>query len=204
MVEIHGSEAHSSTVEHISNKGMSGGYAELNSNSRVPPIQLGDAPPGTGQYFLSDTGVFDTALSNIGCRVYNSVNQAISNNISTALQFDSERYDTESEHSSLYPSRLTAITHDKRLIFGNIQFQNQASPVGVRQVSIKLNGVTTIASVRVPAGVNDRIMLNISTIWHMAAGDYVELMVFQNSGSSLNVEVSGSYSPEFGMTAIQI
>lgn len=39
--------------------------------------------------------------------------------------------------------------------------------------------------------------VTVSTVYQLAAGDYVELMGLQASGGSLNMLASSAYSPEF-------
>src|SRR3990167_9707136 len=134
----------------------------------------------------------------IGARVYNSGDIA---NIVTAtittLTFDSERYDTDTIHStSSNTSRLTATTAGKYLIWGSATWA--FTPVN-GAIFIWLNGTTYIA--RHQPAVDYRTM-NVSTVWDMAAGDYVELRVEQNSGGNISISAISAYSPEFGMMRI--
>ena len=134
----------------------------------------------------------------IGARVYNSGDIA---NIVTAtittLTFDSERYDTDTIHStSSNTSRLTATTAGKYLIWGSATWA--FTPVN-GAIYLWLNGTTYIA--RHQPAVDYRTM-NVSTVWDMAAGDYVELRVEQNSGGNVSISAISAYSPEFGMMRI--
>jgi hypothetical protein len=36
--------------------------------------------------------------------------------------------------------------------------------------------------------------------YSLSVSDYLEAVVYQNSGGALNVNSAGNYSPEFGMT----
>lgn len=136
----------------------------------------------------------------LGARVYNSANiSVVSGGSGTILTFNSERYDTDNIHSTVSnTSRLTATTAGKYHISGTLFFANNTT--GARGLQILLNGATNIAIVRIPtvAG-TDVPALNISTVYDLAAGDYVELIAYQTSSGALNVTASGNQSPEFMM-----
>ena len=44
--------------------------------------------------------------------------------------------------------------------------------------------------------------MNISTLAKLTEGDYIELMVFQTSGGSLNVNFADQNSPDFSMVKV--
>jgi hypothetical protein len=136
----------------------------------------------------------------IGARVYNSANIACASSADTVLTFNSERYDTDTIHdTAANTGRLTAKTAGKYHIAGSVMFA--ANGTGARGISIRLNGTTTVALVRVPAvgGGTDVTALTIDTVYDLALNDYVELVAYHTSGSSLNVSASGNFSPEFAM-----
>ena len=140
------------------------------------------------------------ATTFIGARVYNSANIACTNAADTLLTFNSERYDTDTIHSTASNTgRLTATTAGKYHISATVIFA--ASATGARGLQIRLNGTTTVAIVRTPAvaGGTDSTALTISTDYDLAATDYVELLAYQTSGGSLNAVAGGNYSPEFMM-----
>jgi hypothetical protein len=133
-----------------------------------------------------------------GARVYNSAGETVPEG-DTALTFDSERYDNAELHStSTNPSRLTAQQAGTYLITGHVNFVPASS--GVRGLRMRLNGGTFIAGSFVPSagGLVDTV-LSVATVYHLAAGDYVELIVYQNSGGSLTVRATPNFSPEFAM-----
>jgi hypothetical protein len=129
-------------------------------------------------------------------RVYNSANISISHSATTALTFDSERYDTDDLHStSSNTGRLTAPVDGKYLITGHIRWDS--SGYGERQLVIKANG-TYIARTNADSTSNAEQM-SVATVYELSAGDYVTLGVFQSSGGALNVLAEGNHSPEFAM-----
>lgn len=169
-------------------------------------------PPPLCTLYLRDDGTSATCSVHIkGCtpgvrtvmdvsaRVFNSTNIAIANDTSTALTFDTERWDTDGMHSGATPSRLTINTPGKYYIYGHVEWGNPGTGFVV-QLSITLNGATILASHREPA--IDTARQSVSTHYELSAGDYVELIVLQTSGASLNVQASPNFSPEFGVVKV--
>lgn len=139
----------------------------------------------------------------VGARAYNSGNIAISNNTVTALTFDSERFDTDTIHStSTNTGRLTCNTAGKYLIIAQVQWAAAAG--GRRAVRIRLNGSTNIA-IEEEGSVADAIgnpQFTVSTIYDLSVSDYVECVVYHTQGGPLNVSANGNWSPEFMMHRI--
>jgi len=159
--------------------------AASNAKKRV---QVGNLPGGGG--------------SDIGARVFSSVNLTITNNTLTALTFNSERYDTDTIHdNSTNNTRLTATTAGKYVITGHAKFD--VNGTGRRQVGIRVNGSTIIAlwetAITSAAGGN---IFSIATIDDLSATDYVELVVFQDSGGNLDVKNDANFGAEFTMQKI--
>lgn len=115
-----------------------------------------------------------------------------------ALTFNSERVDVGSMHDTgSNTGRLTVPSGGGGFyaIGGCIEFASNAT--GRRGIQIRLNGTTVIAREEsANLGANDHAV-TVSTVYQLAAGDYVELMGLQASGGSLNMLATGNYSPEF-------
>ncbi len=147
-----------------------------------------------------DAGKLDWS-TNPACRVYHSTSQTLPNNLSTALQFDSERYDSDSIHSAAAPTRLTCATAGFYLIFANVRFA--ASTGGERVLLLRLNGGNYIGNNYANALLTGYARdINVMTGYPLAVGDYVEVEAYQNSGGSLAIDANGNYSPEFGMVRV--
>jgi hypothetical protein len=112
--------------------------------------------------------------------------QTISNNTDTALSFNVEVFDTDAYHdNSTNNSRITIPSGKAGYyqIGGLVDFDNSA--VGSRLLNIKKNNVSyktfyATASTTYPSGI-------IESIIYLSVGDYVELFVTQNSGTSQTV-----------------
>lgn len=152
-------------------------------------------------WILQDADM-QAAITPPSARVYHNAAQSIPNATLAALSFNSERFDTDSIHStSSNTSRLTCNTAGLYLITGAVAFD--ANAAGIRSLRVRLNGATYLANQQVNAsGGGLDSMLTVSTLYQMAAGDYVEMVVYQNSGGSLNCQSASNYSPEFGMVKV--
>ncbi len=140
------------------------------------------------------------------CRVYNSA--AISHATSgtaQALTFNSERYDTDTMHStSVNTGRITFTTAGTYDLFATVAWA--ANVTGFRQIYFRLNGTTiiAIASVMAITSAGEQTFQSLATTYAFAATDYVELVANQNSGGALNVVAVGNYSPEVGATWVSL
>lgn len=133
-------------------------------------------------------------------RVYNSANISIPNASTIALTFNSERWDTQGIHSTISnTSRLTCVTAGLYAIDANISWAG--SGAGIRETWISLNGITAIAY-ETDAPPASTFNQSVATQYRLAAGDYIELLVWQTSGGALNINAAGNYSPEFAMAWI--
>lgn len=142
----------------------------------------------------------EKGFAGIGARVYNSADISVADNTFQSLTFDSERFDTDSIHStSTNTGRLTCNTAGKYIIVGNVLWDTNAS--GRRGLRIRANGASTIGFHQyenVPDSAINPVQI-VTTIYALAIDDYVQLQAFQNSGGSLNITQADNYSPEFMM-----
>ena len=137
------------------------------------------------------------AAAFVGAQIYDSnATQSISNNTATAITFNSEVLDTNNFHStSSNTSRMTipAAYAGKYMVVGQIFVQNNGN--GTRRLEIYKNG-SSFARTQNFADASEQGYLNINTTMSLAVSDYVELYVFQNSGSTLSIY--GGTAPQLG------
>lgn len=132
-------------------------------------------------------------------RVFNSAAFGTTTGAGAVVTFDSERYDNDAIHSvAANTSRLTVVTPGNYFIFGSVVWAGAAG-AGLREVGIRLNGATLLATQDDFPGAAAESQ-SVSTAYQLAVGDFVELFVIQTSGGNLNVNATGNTSPEFGMT----
>lgn len=133
------------------------------------------------------------------CRVYNSANFTHNSTGNwLAVTFNSERYDTTGLHSvAANTSRITIAETGLYEVGGCVEFAGNST--GRRDVQVWVDGSSANAFL---ADGNDGLgsgvwRKTINGPFRIAAGSYIELMVFQSSGGNLAVNNNGNYSPEF-------
>jgi hypothetical protein len=144
--------------------------------------------------------------NDVSVRVFNSADITVPNMKPgewTSLTFNSERWDTADLHETATNSgRLKAPAAGKYYIFANITWE---SPIGTGLwgLRLQLNGKTVIAEQTLPnTAAQFRISMSVGTLYALAAGDYVEVQVFQNNGNPLLIRSIPATSPEFGMAKL--
>lgn len=146
---------------------------------------------------IGQTEVKEVPFAPIGCRVFNDANISINNAAGTALTYNSEDYDSEGMHStSSNTGRIIFTKNGYYEVYAQNAFASNST--GYRQAFIRKNGSTVIAQ-DVKNAVNGEITtLFCYTEYAFVVGDYIECIVFQNSGGALNITAATAYTPIFG------
>lgn len=149
----------------------------------------------------------DSQLAQIGygVSVYNSANISIPNNVATALTFNSKIFDSDLLHNiSTNPSRLTCKKAGLYLVSSRALFEFNAT--GIRDAQIRKNGNRIVADC---ANLPPNLFpygspLNFCLFINLSINDYLEFVVYQNSGASLNIvyNIAHDFSPYFGMIKV--
>lgn len=135
------------------------------------------------------------------CRVRASSSQSISDSTSTVVLFDLEDYDNNEMHStSTNTGQIVCKVAGLYHIFANIRLAGNVN--GNRIFNIRLNGTYNLASIRFEpidqTGKFDALCL--SSDYELAVDDYIEVIVWQESGSSISTETNDYANPVFGIT----
>jgi hypothetical protein len=128
-----------------------------------------------------------------GAGVYNDANISIPDATYTAITFNSEVFDTDDYHSTASnTSRLTVPVAGYYLITCSLNWASPGTNCTFRTQFV-VNGTTTIAG----DGFKDDVAVNLmrAAVVQLAASDYVEIEVRQNTGSSLNLNAASGYAP---------
>lgn len=144
----------------------------------------GTSPPASwGDTVRDDLQLFSTPPS---VKAIRTAVQSLANATHTALAFNAaDQWDTDSFHSTtVNNTRITVPTG-----LGGIYHITGAAIFGpgadaIRNVRIMLNGVTQIAVIQQTQG--DDFGVTLSVLYKLAAGNYVELTCYQNSGAAVN------------------
>ena len=112
--------------------------------------------------------------------------QSIPNGAWTPLAFDTIDLDTHGVHAAATPSRFTAPYAGKYAVAAQCDFA--ANATGARELKFGINGASSTASnkatVMAVSGY-DTALANATELI-LAAGDYVEVWAWQNSGGALS------------------
>ena len=180
-----------------SEKAAANGYASLDASILVPIAQV---PTGTTSTTVS---LGDHGHSAVGARAFNTAAQVITTSLITAITLNSERFDTSGFHdTATNTSRMTvpAGLGGMYVISGSLEWA--AGATGQRAIFLRLNGTTDLAGSRHDAAAASVTTHTISTIYQLAATDYVELVVFHTQGADLSTAAAGNRSPELSLFRI--
>jgi len=118
----------------------------------------------------------------------NSALQSVPSGVSTVLTFDTETYDTDAMHSTVTnPDRITTVTAGLYTV--SLSAPTQFSSAGpARQMRVHQNG-----AIFAYAGPTSTLTLDVPCV----AGDYLQFVVYQNSGVALSYGGGGVDSAHF-------
>jgi hypothetical protein len=157
--------------------GTAGQVLQVNSGATAPEW----ATPASGLTF-------------VGASVYNVAVQSIANGTFTALNFDSENYDTDGFHStSSNTSRFTIPTGKGGKYLINATFETDANATGQRTLAFYKNGSVEIYCGNVVANARQPKSIG-NVVLNLAANDYVEAFYYQDSGTSQNITLGQLYA----------
>jgi len=176
----------------------------------------GDVPAATGNQALARLGVGaagTTLVPDAGeatglawqiqpaCRVYNDADSTPASGVWVTLTFNSERWDTDGMHSvASNTDRLTVPAGGAGLyhITGHVTFGTNVWNDNTQALRILLNGGTILAWHNGAGGGYVDTSLEISTVYSLAATDYVRLQIWTQR--DLDIIYAANYSPEFAAT----
>lgn len=145
-----------------------------------------------------------TAPATCGVGVYNTTDISAANGADVVVTFNSEHFDTDAFHStSTNTSRLTVPSGKGGYyyIYANPVWSSNTS--SYRQIKFRKNGTNEFAEFRFqPVGGSSETVPTAFTVENLVAGDYVELVLVQWSGTSLTIMGSNGTRYRFGMIRI--
>ena len=129
-------------------------------------------------------------------QVYKSATQTISDATNTAVAYAAEYFDTDGLHDNVTENtKLTAAIAGKYAVFATVEWDS--NDTGFRQLAFRVNGTTYVAVDRRNAVVGEHTFNSLSTEVNLAASEYVEVIVYQNSTG--NLDLSANVYDTFGM-----
>lgn len=137
------------------------------------------------------------------CRINDTSGASITTGgVEKVFNFNAQRWNTDNMWVIGSPSRITFNTPGLYVVTAQMVYS--ANVNGDRVVSIRLNGTTYIVykTERARSGGAGSHILECTTQWKMAQNDYIETLVFQDSGSTLTATAFQSTGPEMSATWI--
>ena len=136
----------------------------------------------------------------VSCRVTNDANQSIGDSSATKLSFNSEIFDTDSFHDNTTNNSRLTIPEDGKYLCG-VSF-TIAGASGHAEVGILLNNSNKIAMSSMANVSGANIGPAVTTMADLDADDYIEALVYQDSGGSVSVHSSADFTPIFWIVKI--
>lgn len=113
--------------------------------------------------------------------------QAITSAINTYVAFDAEDYDTDGIHdTAVNTTRLTIKTPGLYIVQAGIVWPT-TSATGMRHVVIQRNRTDSLSEQDSPGSTVAGPVMTTGGVYNLAAGDYLEVLVRQDSGGSLTI-----------------
>lgn len=145
-------------------------------------VLTADSSTATGLKWAAATTSF------VGCSLWKSGNQTISNNVDTNITFNNEEVDTHGFHSTTTDTdRITipAGYAGKYLLVSQMYFN--ANNTGIRRSEFLKNGGYFARGTMVQAATGNALFLSVTAFADLAVSDYVTCSVRQSSGGDLDV-----------------
>lgn len=194
----------------------------LNTNSGVCTITAGTATVSKptnvtlalvqnagGVLYFTATGAatfmpFDIGSSTAafkGCSLYKNNDQTIATAAFTAVEFNSESFDTDAFHST--SSNISRITIPSGLggkYLFNFTAGFTANTTGIRGAYFYKNGTNAATLFQISTSSAADTFISGAKIFDLVATDYIELYVYQTSGGNLNLQGTVAANSSFACT----
>lgn len=129
----------------------------------------------------------------VGVRLKQTANKSIANP-NARVQFDAEDFDTDGFHDNVTNNTRITIPAGKNgtyLFTASVGVPTAAS--GTRNFSLIKNGTQTVDAASVQSNTVDETRQTLSAVVQMAAGDYMEVDVYHNSGAAITSDLNYTF-----------
>lgn len=162
--------------------------------------------PGSLVWVLTDgvdlfaIGSMAASVGTIAARVSRSTNQNVATATDVAIDFDGVNSDAWGMWASgANSARITCKVPGRYMAVGQATFE--ANATGFRRLIIEKDGTSSVGRVdAISIGGGSAMWVNVtSQPFDMAAGEYVRLIARQNSGGTIQVINSSTFSPSLSL-----
>jgi len=153
-------------------------------------VEIGGSYSGSeyGDLSIHGSVLLSTAL---GCQVYRSTTQRLDNGAWVPIAYDTEIEDTDGCWSSANDTRLIAQRDGTYVISASVAIPRGTTDRKLYYIGIRKNGSDwQHMNMRDSNAASSFVNCSISCAVVMEAGDYVEVVVQQNSGAAQNTEAA--------------
>lgn len=137
---------------------------------------------GGNGIIIYDGGIVDISKQS-ACAVARSTNQAVATGTNTKVEFDTKIYDIQNEFDNVTNFRFTATKAGIYHAIGNLHFNSFAASYNARGI-ISKNGVINDSLLSIHSSSTNRLAAHVSIDVNLAANDYLEFVVWHNTGSN--------------------
>ena len=138
-------------------------------------------------------GHMASAGRTLATKANRSTTQTIPDATDTAISFDSASYNDWGAWVVGNAARITVPVTGRYMVIANATFAGNAT--GFRRIGVELNGAGTIAQVHSHSNAaGTGTSLSVSGVATLSVGDYVRLIVRQNSGVALDISTGAELS----------
>jgi hypothetical protein len=138
-------------------------------------------------------------VQGLGVRATRTAALSINDSTDTALQLDSEVYDTDGMFT-VNDDFITIQRSGIYIISACARFSPNAT--GMRRISVAVGGTPIAAQGTDNIGATDKPMLSLVTAAYLGKEDSVAFKVYQTSGGALNIEASSPDTPVISLQYI--
>lgn len=152
----------------------------------------------TNEYYHLTQAQYNTVASgvgsvNIGCRVYRATDQTIASDTGVKISYSNERWDTDSMWDVSDPTKVYINTAGVYNITSQV-FWSTTSTTGIRSSTILINNQVYASYLSTAGSVPYQ---TTTTMYNLSDGDYIEILVYQNSGGNLDLRHNANSSEYF-------
>jgi hypothetical protein len=153
---------------------------KLSKGLRVGSVEV---PAGLGDVWVENSIRMSTALS---AGAYGGTTALGPSAAWLPVPMNTEAWDTDDIFDlAVSTSQMLINTSGVYQMYGYVTFAVDAT--GIRGIGIMLNGTTLLGSWLIPP-LASKTYMTINVTWRLTEGDYVELVIYQNTAGALDVE----------------
>jgi hypothetical protein len=159
------------------------------------PTELTGAVFTALMWQLIQDNINNGIVAPLGCRIYNSATANLTTNSEHTCTWDTNLTDNDGMHSTTTNTDRIYMNWDGFYQVKATIGWDTSNSTGDRRVRVMLNGTTEIGRVEGPPTTGGACCQTVTVDRHFAAGDYIQILAFQNSGVTLAIAPNSEFTP---------